>query len=97
MRGPRTSEILKGSLHRGPIFGLLVVLIFLVLSQTLSPFLKGVNAFFCLLAILLMASSCAANGSSLLRIRLCIRCSIEGYFVFLNVIGMVLGDSPSIS
>ena len=66
-------------------------------SQTLSPFLKGVNVFFCLSAILLMASLCAANASSLSQMRLCIHCSIKGYFVFLNVIGMVLGDLPSMS
>ena len=53
--------------------------------------------FLCLSAILLMASSCAANASSLSWMRLCIHCSIKGYFVFLNVIGMVLGDSPSMS
>ena len=81
----------------GPIFGLLVVLIFLVSSQTLLPFLNGIKVFFCLLAILLIAKSCAANVSSLSWIRLCIRCLINGYLVFSNVMGMVFGDSLSIS
>ena len=69
---------------------------FLMSDQTLSPFLNRIKVFFCLSAILI-ANSCAANASSLSWIKLCICCSIDGYLVFSNVIGMVFGDSPCMS
>ena len=90
-------EITNGPSLHGPILGLFVVLIFLVSNQTRSPFLNGVKVFFHLSAILLMASSCAANVSSLSQMRVCILSSIIRYLVFLNVTGSVLGDSPCMS
>src|SRR5271170_5433274 len=81
----------------GPIFGLFVVLMFRVSNQTLSPCLNGEKVFFLWSDILRMASSCAARASSLSLIIACSRCSMDRYFVFSNVIGMDLGDSPSIS
>ena len=70
---------------------------FRVSSQTFCPFLNGVNVFFFLSAIQLLASSCAASASSQSVIIHLIFLSIDGNFVFSKTSGIAFGDSPIIS
>src|SRR5271170_4302948 len=97
MISPKTLEILNGPSWQGPIFGLFMVLIFLVSNQTRLPSLNGVNVLVFWSDIFLMASSCAAIASSLSLIIDCSCCSTDGYLVFWNVIGIDFGASPSIN
>src|SRR5271156_4742966 len=70
---------------------------FLVSSQTLSPFLNGVKVFFLRSAIRLLASLCAASASSLSANSHFIFSSIVGYFVCSKEVGIAIGESPNIS
>ena len=95
MTGPRTSVITKGpSLlganfqNRYPIFK------FLLSSQTLSPFSKGVKSRVVLSVTLCLASSCAADASFLAFLRVFNLFSTVGTFVLSNAKGISLGSYP---
>ena len=91
--GPMTSSISNGPSCFGAIFLWYDIFICLVSNHTFCPSLNGVNVLFFLLAIRLLASSCAARASSLSLIILFIFSSIEGYLVCSNVVGIAIGDS----
>ena len=66
-------------------------------SHTRSSFLNGVKVDFRLSVMRLLASSCAANASSLFRSKVFILSSMVGYFVFSKDRGIATGDSPNMS
>ena len=66
-------------------------------SHTWLPFFNGVNNDFCLSAMRLLASSCAANASSQFCCSVFILSSMVGYFVVSNASGTAIGDSPNIN
>ena len=70
---------------------------FLESNYTFSPFLNGMKVDFGLSAIRERASSCAAKASSRFLINVFILSSIAGNFVFSNVRGRPIGDSPNMS
>src|ERR1700734_2321240 len=70
---------------------------FFVSSHTLSPFLNGINMSFLLLAMHLLASSCAARASSRSAKRCFIFSSIVGNLVCLKEVGIVIGELPNMS
>ena len=97
MTGLRTSLIENGPSRLGFIFLLLLVFRFLESNQTLSPFLNGMKVDFRLSAMRVCASSCAAMASSRFFIKVFIRSSTAGYFVFSNESGKAIGFSPNMS
>src|ERR1700735_938691 len=70
---------------------------FLVSSQTLSPFLNGMNVSFLLSIIRLLDNSCAARASSLSASNRFIFSSIDGNLVCLKEVGIAIGESPNMS